>query len=145
MAILLVDRVVPKSVSRLPARAPRFLALLFGCFIVFTFIASEARGLHYAWSQKFHPAAYTSFNTPRLAGFNTQIERDYFEYVNEGCDLLNRRRQARDTVASLDFTNPFSFGLGMKPPREGLPGCNTALTSMKPALRPSEYLGTPAW
>jgi hypothetical protein len=119
MAILLVDRVVPKSAGIAPSQAPRFLVLLFGCFFAFTYIVSEASGLNYAWGQKLHPAAYTSFTTPRLAGFNTPVERDYFEYVNEGYDLLNQHRRARDTVASLDFTNPFSFGLGMKPPSGG--------------------------
>jgi hypothetical protein len=119
MAILLLDRVVPKSASSLPLRAPRFLVLLFGIFFAFTYIASEATGLNYAWSQKLHQTPYTAFTTPALAGFNSSIERDYVEYVNEGCDLLNQYRHTQDTVASLDFTNPFSFGLGMKPPSGG--------------------------
>jgi hypothetical protein len=119
MAILLVDRVVPKSAGIAPSQAPRFLVLLFGCFFAFTYIVSEASGLNYAWGQKLHPSPYTNFTAPPLAGFNTPVERDYFEYVNEGFDLLNQHRRARDTVMSLDFTNPFSFGLGMKPPSGG--------------------------
>ncbi len=119
MAILLVDRVVAKTGGSQPLPAPRFLVLLFGCFFAFTYIVSEASGLNYAWRQKFHPAEYTTFTTPQLAGFNTPVEGDYFEYVKEGYGLLNQHRQARDTVTSLDFTNPFSFGLGMKPPAGG--------------------------
>ena len=47
------------------------------------------------------------------------MEKDLVEYINEGCDLLNQYRQPQDSVAALNFTNPFSFGLKMKPSRGG--------------------------
>ena len=105
--------VLPKSAGIAPSQAPRFLVLLFGCFFAFTYIVSEASGLNYDGGRELHPAAYTSLPRPGWRG-STPVERDYFEYVNEGYGLLNQHRRA-DTVASLDFTNPFSFGLGMSP------------------------------
>jgi hypothetical protein len=117
MVILLLERAVPISAGA--PRAPRFLVLLFGCFFVFIYLTSEAAGLNYALSQKLRQIPHTSFTAPTLAGFNTTIERDYVEYVNEGCDLLNQHRLAADSVLALNFTNPFSFGLGMKPPSGG--------------------------
>jgi hypothetical protein len=119
MAILLVDRAVPKSASTAPIRAPRLLVLLFGSFFAFTYLTSEVAGLNYALSERVHQIPHTSFTAPTLAGFNTTIERDYVEYINEGCDLLNRHRNPEDSVLALNFTNPFSFGLGMKPPSGG--------------------------
>ncbi|MDQ6700997.1 MAG: hypothetical protein M3Z36_12525, partial [Acidobacteriota bacterium] len=50
-------------------------------------------------------------------------DTEYREFVNDGLSLVQQHRQPGDTVMSLDFTNPFSYGLGMKP----APGGTTAL------------------
>lgn len=60
----------------------------------------------------------------------------YQAYVDDGLELLRHNRKPDDTVMSLDFTNPFSFALGMKPARGG----TTALqfqTTFGEAHRPS--------
>ncbi len=119
MAILLVDRAVPEPASVTPLRGLRFSVLLFGTFFAISYLTPEVAGLNYALSQKLHQTAHTSFTAPTLAGFNSTVERDYVEYINEGCDLLNQHRQAQDSVLALNFTNPFSFGLGMKPSSGG--------------------------
>ncbi len=63
---------------------------------------------------------YTGMNSSRLAGF-TPFKEDagYMIYVNDGLALVNKYRRPDDSVMSLDFTNPFSYGLNMKPARGG--------------------------
>jgi hypothetical protein len=119
MAILLLDRAVPESTQVKPAPGLRFSLLLLGSFFALIYIGSEATGLNYALWQKLNGTPHTNFTAPALAGFNSTVEHDYVEYVNEGCDLLKLQRRPDDTVLSLNFTNPFSFALGMKPPAEG--------------------------
>jgi hypothetical protein len=119
MAILLLDRTVPESAPVTPVPGLRFSILLLGSFFALIYIGSEAAGLNYALSQKLNQTPHTGFTAPALAGFNSTVERDYVEYVNEGCNLLQLHRRPQDTVLSLNFTNPFSFALGMKPPSQG--------------------------
>jgi hypothetical protein len=119
MAILLLDRAVPKSTPVTSVPLLRFSILLLGSFFALIYIGSEAAGLNYALSEKLNQTPHTSFTAPTLVGFNSTVERDYVEYVNEGCNLLQLHRQPHDTVLSLNFTNPFSFALGMKPPSQG--------------------------
>jgi hypothetical protein len=121
MAILLLDRTVPESASVAPVPGLRFSVLLLGCFVALTYLTSEATGLNYALSQKLAQAPHTNFTSSSLAGFNSTTDHGYVEYVNEGCDLLNQHRRPQDSVFSLDFTNPFSFALGMKPASGGTP------------------------
>ncbi len=105
MTILLVDRVMPglrPSVQVLAA------------YLTVPYLASEALGLGYALSQKLEQTAHSSFTAPPLEGF-TSTEQAYVEHVNEGCDLLNRNREPLDTVAALNFSNPFPHALGMHP------------------------------
>lgn len=115
MALLLVERAIPESPDPLPASAPRLLALLFGIFFAVAYITPEIEGLNYGIRQKMLRTPHTSFTALHLAGFSSTVERDLVEYINEGCDLLNQHRLPSDSVAALNFTNPFSFGLGMKP------------------------------
>jgi hypothetical protein len=119
MAMLLLDRVIPASANVMPAARLRFSVLLLGSFIALIYLSSELIGLNYPLSRKLAQAPHTGFTAPSLAGFNSTFERDYVEYVNEGCDLLRRHRRPQDSVFSLNFTNPFSFALGMKPPAGG--------------------------
>lgn len=119
MAVLLVDRAIPESPPPLAARAPRLFALLFGIFIAVAYVVPEIQGLNYGLRQKIRQTPHTNFTAAHLAGSNSTTDHDYVEFVNEGCEMIDRYRGPGDTVASLDFTNPFSFGLGMKPPLGG--------------------------
>jgi hypothetical protein len=62
----------------------------------------------------------STFNSPRLSGFQ-DYETWYVALVNDGIGLLQKYRHPSDTVASLDFSNPFSYALGIAPPRGGTP------------------------
>jgi hypothetical protein len=119
MAILLLDRTVPESAPVTPVPGLRFSILLLGSFFALIYIGSEAAGLNYALSEKLKQTPHTGFTAPTLVGFNSTVEHDYVEYVNEGCNLLQLHRRPEDTVLSLNFTNPFSFALRMKPPSQG--------------------------
>jgi hypothetical protein len=119
MAVLLVDRAVRTGSNWTPAPAPQLSALLLASLFALNFIGSQALALQFALSQKLRPEPYASFTSPVLSGFNSPVERHYVEEVNDGCDLLNQQRRPQDSVLSLDFTNPFSFALGMKPPSGG--------------------------
>jgi hypothetical protein len=72
-----------------------------------------------------------------LSGFSVAgDERWYADFVNDGFALIRRFRGPEDTVMCLDFTNPFSYGLRMKP----APGGTTVLryqTNFKDDSRPS--------
>lgn len=119
MAVLMVDSAVPESAVAITMRRPRVLVLLFGLFFAIAYITPEVAGLNYALSQKLRQTPHTSFTAPALLAANSTVEKDLVEYINEGCDLLNQYRQPQDSVAALNFTNPFSFGLKMKPSRGG--------------------------
>lgn len=119
MAILLVDRLVPAPRQATLAQGPRLLVLALGVFLAVSYLVPEVQGMVYGLMQKIRQVPHTSFTAPALAGLNTTVEGSYVEYINEGCDLLNQHRQAQDSVLALNFTNPFSFGLRIKPPLGG--------------------------
>jgi hypothetical protein len=54
------------------------------------------------------------FHSPKLSGFR-ELEPGYLAMVNEGIDLVKKHRRPAETVASLDFSNPFSYALGITP------------------------------
>jgi hypothetical protein len=120
MVVLLLDRAIPDAARGTPPVALRISALLLGGLFALNFVGSHALALEFALSQKLQPAAAdASFTAPVLSGFNSPVERDYVKYVNDGYDLLNRYRKPGESVISLNFSNPFSFALGMKPPLGG--------------------------
>lgn len=119
MAVLLLDRAVGRRVGGTPAIHPRFAVLLFGALLILPYAGLEAAGLKFALMQKLNQVPHTSFTAAPLAGFNSTLEHDYVEYINEGCDLLSRHRQPGDSVIALNFTNPFSYAMGMKPSSGG--------------------------
>ena len=53
-----------------------------------------------------------------LAGFRSD-EPDYVDFVNDGLALLRQHRAQNETVMSLDFSNPFSYALGIPPAQSG--------------------------
>jgi hypothetical protein len=64
--------------------------------------------------QSWEEAPHAAFQADVLAGFRT-YETHYVDLVNDGLRLLNQHRKADDTVMALDFSNPFSYALGMPP------------------------------
>ena len=115
------------AVSQLSFRASGAGQLLRGAVLlwgtVFTIAALVPDGLAFGYSTALRIAS--SPHEKPMAGKNlasfipVSNGIDYGTFVNDGMVLLNAYRQPGDTVMSLDFTNPFSYGLGMKPARGG--------------------------
>jgi len=78
--------------------------------------------------------------TSRLASF-VPVDEDvwYKILVDDGLLLLKQHRKLGDTVMSLDFSNPFSYGLAMSPARGGAIAMQYG-TTFDDAHRP-----TPEW
>lgn len=91
--------------------------LLIGSAFIVGSLASGAiamsNGLYRAvWKARNAPR----MNTPTLSGFvPVGADQWYTGYINDGIKLLRIYRRPGDTVMSLDFTNPFSFGLALPP------------------------------
>lgn len=67
-----------------------------------------------------YPNRVQSLDSPVLRGFLIAgDERWYTDFVNDGLALIRKFQQPNDSVMALDFANPFSFALGMKPARGG--------------------------
>jgi hypothetical protein len=90
--------------------------LLWGSLLVAGDLGYEALGLGFgAWGRhSWEETAGGSFHAAALRGFRT-FEASYVDLVNDGLALLNQHRRPDDTVMSLDFSNPFSYALGMRP------------------------------
>src|ERR1039458_8260998 len=90
--------------------------LLWGSLLVAGDLGYEAMGLGFgAWQRhSWEETANASFHAATLAGFRT-FEASYVDLVNDGLALVNQHRHPGDTVMSLDFSNPFSYALGMRP------------------------------
>ena len=90
--------------------------LAWGSLIVAGSLGYEAMGLGFGVSQKqaWQETPQASFHAGVLAGFRS-YERNYVDMVNQGLSLVNQYRRPDDTVMSLDFSNPFSYALGMRP------------------------------
>jgi hypothetical protein len=90
--------------------------LLWGSLLVVGDLGWDALGLGFgAWQkQSWEKTANASFHAGVLAGFRS-FEGSYVDLVNDGLALLNQHRRLGDTVMSLDFSNPFSYALGMRP------------------------------
>jgi hypothetical protein len=90
--------------------------LLWGSLLVAGDLGYEALGLGFgAWGRhSWEETAGGSFHAATLRGFRT-FEASYVDLVNDGLALLNQHRRPDDTVMSLDFSNPFSYALGMRP------------------------------
>jgi hypothetical protein len=90
--------------------------LLWGSLLVAGDLGYEALGLGFgAWQRhRWEESANASFHAATLAGFRT-FEASCVDLVNDGLALVNQHRRPDDTVMSLDFSNPFSYALGMRP------------------------------
>ncbi len=88
-------------------------------------LAADGASLLYALHNKsqIERTPGTSFHAAVLSGASS-AQIPYVAMVNEGIDLLRPHLRPGDTVGTLDFTNPFSYSLGL-PPQEG--GTSSAL------------------
>ncbi len=126
VAILVIDA-LNVSAPEPPHSTDLFHAavLLFGSAFVVASLLSGGTGLANGLVQKFYTAPYCSaMQSSVLYGF-VPVEDDawYSGYVNDGLALLRKYRRSDESVMSLDFTNPFSYGLGARP----APGGTTVL------------------
>lgn len=71
--------------------------------------------------------AFKIHTVPRMPAFTSPVLHDfvpvgddvnYTNYVNDGFNLLSRYRKPGESIMSLDFSNPFSYGL-LAPPAPG--------------------------
>ncbi|HXK05054.1 MAG TPA: hypothetical protein VMS37_21810 [Verrucomicrobiae bacterium] len=119
MAILVLDRICTRPAVPSAARWKPAALLACGGLFVAGIVGFEALGLGFAvygrqvWAEEPH----STFNSPVLAGFRS-FDRPYVDLVNDGLALVAEHRRPGDTIMSLDFSNPFSYALGM-PPAEG--------------------------
>ena len=92
--------------------------LLWGSLLIAGDLGYETMGLGFGAWQKHSWGANPSFHAAVLDGFRT-FEASYVDLVNDGLALVNQHRRPDDTVMSLDFSNPFSYALGMRPASGG--------------------------
>jgi hypothetical protein len=95
--------------------------LLWGTVFTVAALAPNALAFGYATALRITSAPReTPMAGVNLSSFVPVSNGDnYRVFVNDGLALLNAYRAPGDTVMSLDFTNPFSYGLGLKPARGG--------------------------
>lgn len=93
---------------------------LWGTCLILVPICLDSGGLVLGLGSKVLSSGlpWTQFHSARLAGMGS-LEAPYVSYVNDGILLLEQHYGPGDTVMSLDFTNPFSFALGIPPARGG--------------------------
>jgi hypothetical protein len=89
---------------------------LWGIVLALISVAYDAMGLGFAVYERraWNPRVNATFHPPVLAGFRT-LDREYVEFLNDGFALLEQHRRNGETVMSLDFSNPFSYALGIPP------------------------------
>src|ERR1035438_1630442 len=94
--------------------------LLWGSLLIAGDLGYEIMGLGFgAWQRhSWEETANASFHAAALAGFRS-FEGSYVDLVKDGLALVNQHRRPDDTVMSLDFSNPFSYALGMRPAAGG--------------------------
>ncbi len=115
--------VAANAVNLVPTGAGRRFPILLWCSVfVLCAIGSDAVGLCLgAARQAFGTGSgCRTFDTEKLRGFSVcGPESSYVDYVQEGFRLIDSHRQEGDSVFSMDFSNPFSYGLGMTPMQGG--------------------------
>jgi hypothetical protein len=100
-----------------PSRALHGSVLFLGSVFIVIFLGVSAFNFPYGIAVKIFKARhFPALDSPVLKNF-VPVDGDlgYTAYVNQGLALVRDHALAGETVMSLDFTNPFSYGLGMKP------------------------------
>ena len=117
-AILILDRL--NSHTLLREKEADFFHLsvqLLGSVLILAFFLAGAIGIGYAVSQRVLAShTLTAFKSPVLSGFTTGWEDDWYAaLVNDGFPLVEKNKHPNDSLMSLDFTNPYSYALKMRP------------------------------
>ncbi len=146
LAVFLAIVVLNHVILRVPQRrlAPDFFqaaVLVFGSAVIAGSLLSGAIGMTFALGQRVLAHHTQNFKMARLSGFTTGPDDDWYaQLVNDGVPLVERFKRPNDTLMSLDFTNPFSYGLGMHPAHGGTPVFQFG-TTFNDRFRPSpEFL-----
>ena len=99
--------------------------LILGLVFIFGSLFSGAIGFAFAIAQR--PVVIRRVKALDAATLNGFVPAGndfvYGDFLDDGLALLRKYRRAGDTVMCLDFTNPFSYSLGMQP----APGGTTVL------------------
>ena len=116
----------------------RVSVLLFGLTLSSGTLLSGALSIVAGIAGRIHyPQRLLPMDSPVLSGFLIAgNERWYTDFVNDGFRLVRQLREPQDTIMCLDFANPFSYSLGIKP----APGGTTVLnyqTTFSDFYRPS--------
>src|SRR5581483_3023203 len=90
--------------------------LLWGALFVFNSLFLDGMGVAYGvwgrWSVQSIPGS--TFTAPTLAGFSS-FDTGYVHFINDGLALAQQYRRPDDTIASLDFSNPFPYAFAIRP------------------------------
>ena len=132
---------------RFPGRSREILwlrttVLVCSSLFILGSIVLDSASVAYALAFHLHQTTIPNsrFDSPKLSGFR-DMEAGYVTFVNDGIKLVQRYRQPSDSVASLDFSNPFSYALGMASPWEGTPTGLQCRTNFDERYKlPGEYL-----
>ena len=124
VVILILDALAGKAAPDDSRFRRQAWLLAAGSLFVLWSISYDVMSLGFGLEEKlsWKQVPHTSFDAPVLAGFRS-YESGYVSFVNDGLALVRQHRRSGDTVMSLDFSNPFSYALAMKP----APGGATAL------------------
>ena len=101
--------------------------LVFASALIVASLSAGLVGTAYGTAQKWwiRSSHWTSRHQERMNGpilkefLPIGSERDYLDFVNDGLTLADTYRRPGETIMSLDFTNFFSYGLGLPPAKGG--------------------------
>jgi hypothetical protein len=115
-AVLVLNQIGAQPAAANSHKLRRAALLLWGSLLVAGDLGYEALGVGFGAGQRhsWEGTVNASFHAGVLAGFRT-FEASYVDLVNDGLVLVKQHRRPDDTVMSLDFSNPFSYALGMRP------------------------------
>ncbi len=119
IAIDIISTCIP--VDLLQTSVLHVSVLLLASAFVLTSVTSGVISLSEATVVRLTSASRSpGLGAPRLETFKpVSNDVEYRAFVNDGLTLLSKHRIPGETVMSLDFTNPFSYGLGIRPARGG--------------------------
>jgi hypothetical protein len=113
-------------------RTARIALLMWGAWFLAISIGTDVGSLGSGLVNKrlAERPSVAQFEAPRLAGFSSlevtpaevAIPLNYVHMLNDGVRLLQQHRRPEETVISVDFSNAFSFTLGIRPPVGGVEG-----------------------
>jgi hypothetical protein len=120
-AILIVQIVDSRFAASCRRALLRCSVLAWAALFILGSIGLDAAGLGFGLAGRVLPSQFPRqpFHAARLAEFWSS-ETDCVSFVNDGIDLVQRNRRPGDSLTSLDFSNPFSYSLGMKPVKGGM-------------------------